>query len=687
MKLNFIRKIAYVLTSIMLIAAFLLNISLVSVKAAEVSSLPADVGVEVTYDTDNIYLTYEGESFTISRSMLLNSNAPTEYSYPESWAKTCELDHYGYQIPCSYWFSPSEMSIYIMCSSRLAGNSQYKWFYDESYCYKVRSYSDGSFYYTVDNAIYSGKNRVRTYKVDLSDMSSVLYGFITDSNGSSSITVSGYPDDLVCLYSNYDISGFYDSSAVDVCYTPDYYFDYQYLFYVDEVGYTFVDSAAPLVSITNPDPTQALLTFSDLCNKHVYTSVDGVDWLEQYSVSGMYSNNASVNYKWFYDSVGGSFVYILVFSSDVSFEDEPLLTPDYGSITDITNSLYQKNIIIARTSWYKDFGSFSLPTRWETIDWDTFLSYLGDKDMPGLLNYIDGVEEGEEIRKIIESMYDDSLYTNLTDLYMTYYRFNDDGTYQIIEKTSLYGFVYSIYEVLSNIDTRLEFYFIDLHSAIKSVFDNITNTNLYLDKLIGTVKDIDIPDYNYNEKLNDIKQLLFSIDSHITSGGSSSGSTSDSLTGFVPFDDSNIINQLTDINTELDAIKDVSIADTLVGITGMLTQLTDINTDLDAIKATTLADSVTDVFDDFGDDFIDDFGEVIDFVDGAVSGVSGSADGDIAIPVLENTLSFDSQVVSGTVFINTLVMKFWDVMGPMQTVTLLGASFFVLHMVIRKGMF
>lgn len=690
MKLNFIRKITYSLTSIMLIAAFLLNISLVLVKAAEVSSLPADVGVEVTYDSNNIYLTYEGESFTISRSMLLNSSAPTEYSYPESWAKSCELDHYGYWIPCSYWFSPSEMSVYIMTSSRVVGNSAYGWWYDSSYCYTVLSYSDGSFYYTAENVHLSGKNRVRAYKVDLLDMSSVLYGLITDSNGSSSITVSGYPDDLVCLYSNYEISGFYEPSAADVCYTPDYYFDYQYLFYVDDVGYTFVDSAAPLVSITNPDPTQALLTFDSVCNKHIYTSVDGIDWTEQYSVSGMYSSNASVNYKWFYVSVGGTVVYKLVFANDESFGEEPILPPEYGSITDITDILKNSDLQFIVDNNRDDMGAFDETT----LGWDIanqLFKYLG---YSGNISSIFGVDEFTYNDFV--SIY---LFQSLTEEYMPMYNF-ESGEY-LGDQLSVLGALFGVYE--NTYDSNLIFKDMQqlIHNDLKSVFDNISNTNLYLEKLIGTVEDINIPDYNYFDKFNElirlsaadvdsligIKEVLLSIDGKLTSGGSSSGSTDESVSGSVAFDDSDILEQLTDVNAELDTIRGVSIADTLIGITNMLTQLTDINADLDAIKATTVADSVTDVFDDFGDDFLDDFGEVTDFVDGAVSGLSGSSDGDIAIPVLTNTLSFDSQVVSGTVFINGVVMKFWDVMGPMQTVTLLGASFFVLHMVIRKGMF
>lgn len=654
MDLEKVKKISYIATSLLLIAVLLLNVSLTSVRASEISSLPADAGVEVRYDSDNIYLTYNGESFTISRSILLNNSVPTQYSYPMSWARTNEVDHFGFLIPCSYWFSPSDMSVYIMTSSRFALNSNYTGMYGIDYSYIVRSFSGGSFYITAGNTGYSNQTRVNVYKLSLSDMSCEFYSNIKDVDGASSIIASGYPDDLVCLLSNYEISGFFEFKAADTCYTPDYYFDYQYLYYTEDVGYTFVDSALPLVSITNPDPTQALLTFSDLCNKHVYTSVDGIDWFEQYSVSGMYSNNASVNYKWFYDSVGGTAVYKLVYTNDESFGEEPILTPEYGTINDVVSDL-----------WSIVYHNDSLI--------DTGINHGVQNDLNAL-----------PVEWLLVSMFTQDY------LYLDQIRGPDGGWYEYSGETFLYLVKQMFYE-MQNIRTVLNDEVDELtdvvHNDLKSVFDNITNTNLYLDKLIGTVKDIDIPDYNYNEKLNDIKQLLFSIDSHITSGGSSSGSTSDSLTGFVPFDDSNIINQLTDINTELDAIKDVSIADTLVGITGMLTQLTDINTDLDAIKATTLADSVTDVFDDFGDDFIDDFGEVIDFVDGAVSGVSGSADGDIAIPVLENTLSFDSQVVSGTVFINTLVMKFWDVMGPMQTVTLLGASFFVLHMVIRKGMF
>ncbi len=667
MNVKLIKKIAYCVTSLVLVAAVLLQVLVVPVRAAEISSLPADVGVEVTYDSGNVYLTYEGETFTISRSTLLNSSAPTEYSYPVSWAKTCEVDHYGYWIPCSYWFSPSDKCVYIMTSNRFAGNSQYTWMYGTDYCYTIQSYSSGSFYMTASYVHSSNKKRIVGYKLNLSDMSVSLYGNVYDKDGSSVITSTGYPEDLVCIFSNYEISGFWESTVADTCYTPDYYFNYQYLFYTEDVGYTFVDSAKPLVSITNPDPTQALLTFSEICNKHVYTSVDGIDWTEQYSVSGMYSTNASVAYKWFYDSAGGTTVYKLVYANDESFGEEPIIKPTWNEIEDISDLL--KNYSFDEI--YEEYiHESSIEIGGDDYTIASILGNLftgnasGTIDAINQLIYGDGVSVDDfavDYYFALSSLLSEFISDNASLSYI-----DDDGFLHEITQTSIRTYIKSLVNNMDDLIVELDLLTNVVHNDLKSVFDNISNTNLYLEKLNEAVKDIDIPDYNYFDKLNElirlsaseidvvigIKQVLFDIQSALESD-------SDSSSGSVSFDDSAILEQLYDINL-----------------------------DLDSLKGTPDIDSMLDFFDDLDSDNDWDYDEIPDFIDMVISGLSGeAAAGDIAVPVLEDTLSFDSEVVSGAAFLNTIVMKFWDVMGPLQTVTLLGASFFVMHMVIRKGMF
>ena len=609
-----LKKISYIATSFLLIAAMLLNVSLTSVKASEISSLPADAGVEVRYDSDNIYLTYNGESWTINRNTLVGSSAPTEYDYPLSWSKSFEMDHFGNAIPCSYWFSPSERNIYVVCSLRFAGNSQYTWFYDANMNHKIQSYSDGSFYYvqSEDYDTFSNRSRLYVYQLNLSDMSVAKFKSVQDVDSSDVIIDNGYPTDLVCLYSNYTISGFFELKPSETCYTPNYYFDYQYLFYVEDVGYTFIDSALPLVSISHPDPTHALLKFDDVCNKHIYTSVDGIEWTALYTVSGMYSDNASVDYKWFYDSAGGISVYQLVYCNDGTFDDEPIVTPEYGTVNDVVSNLW--SIVYYKSQFEKlEYVAPNSKDWANAFEWFMYSSFS--------LDYVD----------------------------FSFYHPNNGVKYSY-SGISFRGLVEQIFYEMQNLRTVLNDEVDELtdvtHNDLKSVFDNITNTNLYLDKVIDTVEGLNIPDYNYFEKLNEliglqanIKQLLTDMEFAVTLP-----ENSDIVS--TPFDDTEILDSLVEIDKSIDYIG------------GLITYQT-----------------VTDVFEDLGDN--DDLLEVGDFINSAIASMASNT-------LLSGAFTYTDGITNGINWVNARVDSFYTASGNFKPVIILGAVFFVINLYIRR---
>ena len=70
-----------------------------------------------------------------------------------------------------------------------------------------------------------------------------------------------------------------------------------------------------------------------MCIRDRYTSKDGISWSLLSTESNMYA-------KWFEVSCNYAFTdYTLVYTNDKSFDGDPLVTPDYGSITDVTDNL------------------------------------------------------------------------------------------------------------------------------------------------------------------------------------------------------------------------------------------------------------------------------------------------------------------------------------------------------------
>ena len=338
------------------VVATLVSLSLVaysygfySVQAAEVSTLPADIDITVSYDSDSVNWTYSDKDYTFSRhtplsvdvdglTMYFNS-VYTEYS-SNSYFRVADYKTSNFAVPtvesfdgvhynASYWFSPSENSLYILRTQGSGTDIERNKGFIRSYFSDDSGRGSFSFWTSGTSTWYHlyvyrydfnmGVMTIGDYVINVSrstTLSTVSYfwyfnfdsGFTLYSSSDSYDVYSCndtdriqafFPSDLLCLYSSYEISGFYQIDSSKVV-TPDYYMQYQYIFYRNDKGYTFVDSGLPLIEIT-AQGSYAYLTFEDSCNKYIYTSVDGIDWTMQTSISNMYGGTfTQLAYDWLY---------------------------------------------------------------------------------------------------------------------------------------------------------------------------------------------------------------------------------------------------------------------------------------------------------------------------------------------------------------------------------------------------
>ena len=297
------------------------------------------IGCEVFYDSDYneagkyFYLlkdsTYEIQSYE-------QSGEHTSYNrLPVSLEKT----HWNDNINVSYWYSPGLNRCYVFSggyvygkgikgagiisysASSSNGNSYLKmdnggyyssWvtnYYGVVVC-SIFDFNDGSFkssmvdlsassvrtpsvFYFVDENMIANASTVTT----ICALSAKNFDYIDNTYLSADVEyIENLPDDLVCVYSNHLISGFWQPDGTSNIVTPSYYFSYQYIFKADKY-ILFVDSADKLKSITKSD-SNALFTFASTCNKRIYYSLDGKTWTSLVDVQDMYSltNTISSSY-------------------------------------------------------------------------------------------------------------------------------------------------------------------------------------------------------------------------------------------------------------------------------------------------------------------------------------------------------------------------------------------------------
>lgn len=350
-----IQKILYRIVSVLLF----ITVSFCSIFSSgvvayaadpEINSLPVDIDIDVEYTSDSISLKYLNNTYSINRNTTIDL-VGTGYYDDLTYSGGSALDGYYtnyYPISfestekgftnASYWFSPSQMKVFVLTSSFTRRSSSISGISNA-----VCSYSPGSDYgfFSFSNRYSQTGGNVFISVIDLnsntlslgvsSGLENNSYSYYSCLDDPESKFTLYFPNDLVCIFSNYSISGFYepDTSKVN---TPDYYFNNQYIFYSEGNGYTFVDSASRLTSIGFPSGVNtARYNFEDSGNFYVYTSVDGITWVKKTSVTTMYSDYFDVKY----DSNFAT-TYFLISTNDSFYGDPPI---EWSSVDDIISSL------------------------------------------------------------------------------------------------------------------------------------------------------------------------------------------------------------------------------------------------------------------------------------------------------------------------------------------------------------
>ena len=527
--------------------------------APEVSTLPADIDIDVDYTADTVNFTYAGKSYSIDRkhnvnlihySYRIGGTRGRDYNQPE----TFECSFAGDLCYTSYWFSPSEMRIYVLMTPSLRKVSQVKSYLASSnygtFLLVDARYSDtGSnsvFMTTIDyssgSAVYNvmssqegisswdaNSSNTKNYDDVYACASNINYfnyywtGYLynnylvkagLDYKATGELDTSDYasnyhyiPNDLLCIFSNYEISGFYEPDTSKVS-TPDYYFNYQYIFYKEGYGYIFVDSAKRCKEVGFPSGvTNPRFYFDGEGNNYVYTSVDGITWILKSTYSTMYNSQFGV-------SCGYDFTdYTLVYTNDKNF-GTPLVTPSYGEISDVIGDLS------AITNNYHDTinnTSVSLVDTPEsnTSLWDYFASLEGGllaalEDYSGfpIFSTLSSYMHSSDISD--ESVLLTKLLDNFTSDVSWYYDSSDSTLHTY---TSLYGYVHHMYESIVDNGIYIESFMKVSHADLKSVFDNITLSNQYLKRIFDNLDSLSIPaaapDYsgNFNKLSSALDQL------------------------------------------------------------------------------------------------------------------------------------------------------------------------------------
>lgn len=685
--------------------------------APEVSTLPADIDIDVTYDADTVTFTYNNETHSIDRN--------TRYEYINSSSTSSptflERTSTGYYIPASYWFSPSENRLYVFSGCTVDSVSSKTTLFD--FCYILgyvpgpnNATTDivGNFYLHNDASGYHGMfmyfidynfgyvcNTYQCYSDDGWSKDRNIcswYPNIAKINGEDACKILGvssteryyFPADLICVFSNYEISGFYefDNSKVN---TPSYYFNFQYIFYKEKYGYIFVDSAKRVREIGFPNNVNnPRFFFEDICNSYVYSSSDGVSWTLLTTTSTAYA-------KYFEVSTGTSWTdYTLVYTNDKSFGGDPLVTPDYGDITDITANL---------DSFLKDFDIISSSGRGSSI---TSLDYLivefpADNSLLSsfvgsfTLDYVyyctykfyygsgtTSMPEYIHVYYFGGTVYDNVIVKSSSDTGNKFFDFlngtliDPNNSYQLVSTSKVPTF--SMYfrllnNTTSNIFTTLTAMRIDLHADLKSVFKNITLTNQYLKKIFDSIDSLSVPaagpDYSGN-----FDKLSAALDKLHHDLIYEEGVTKlPNVPQYLVY----IYGVTKDIRTRLDTIiskMPAGSGSVDVDTDSIVTAINDgsdtLHSDLKYIKALLTIDTVNNLF---GDD--NDSQNILNFVSkGIASIVSGS--------IISDALAFSTQTKDGIVYISSYVNKFYDAVPVYSSIVTVGASFFIIDMVLRR---
>ena len=702
----------------------------VIVSAAEPIVTPADSGISSTYDENYVYIIYDSKTYSCDRHKKINTyngrigcelfydsndNEAGKYfyllkdttyeiqSYELSGKRTSynrlpvslEKTYWNNDINVSYWYSPGSNRCYVFSggyvygegvkgagiisysASSSNGNSYLKmdnggyyssWvtnYYGVVVC-SIFDFNDGSFKSSmVDLSASSVRTPSVFYFVDenkIANASTVTggalsvrnYNYIDNTYLSSDVEYEEkLPDDLVCVYSNHLISGFWQPDGTSNIVTPSYYFNNQYIFKADKY-ILFVDSADKLKSITKSD-SNALFTFATTCNKRIYYSLDGKTWTSLVDVQDMYSltNTISSSYCFKDDKS----ILQLLFTSDDDY-GKPLY--EWKSLPDTLDKVSTFDVWYDPTTGYEEkdlesvFQSFK-DERWNELGHDILRLFSP--------NFVDAMND-----LIIKSDID---YAAKLDDYVTssisksfYYSFLMPGTVKFLQfdestltlKQITQSSVYSMIQAILESSVNNTEYLKATRGELFDYFTNLNNNLAYIDSSITS---------NFKNMKNVISPMVYDISSVKTLLEHNNVNVldihkllADTLPGLA-FDDSSVIA----------AIKDISVTSS-----GGIFNFDDsaILSRLDSIRDR-MNYTYKPVLKDYDDDPEDDNTSVVDFISNGLSSVN-----------VIQPIALAPGVLSAITFVNTWIGNIWDNLGKLQSVVVLGLTFTVVDVAIRR---
>lgn len=674
--------------------------------ALEVSTLPADIDIDVTYDADTVTFTYNNVTHSIDRN--------TRYEYINSSSTSCptflERTSTGYYIPASYWFSPSENRLYVFSGCTVDSVSSKTTLFD--FCYILgyvpgpnNATTDivGNFYLHNDASGYHGMfmyfidynfgyvcNTYQLYSDDGWSKDRNIcswYPNIAKINGEDACKILGassteryyFPADLICVFSNYEISGFYefDNSKVN---TPSYYFNFQYIFYKEKYGYIFVDSAKRVREVGFPNNVNnPRFFFEDICNSYVYSSSDGVSWTLLTTTSTAYA-------KYFEVSTGTSWTdYTLVYTNDKSFGGDPLVTPDWGDFSDVIEKLPDITDVYDNLLSHKTDKKGSSLSGLNKFMYQLISGITSKIGLDGVYDSIASSIMGDSYTYSLSEYMLTKLNTDLS-VSLVYDYAEIDGEAWEVPRVTLYGYIVHIDKTLNNLLSNFNNLINISDSRLKSIYQNITLSNQYLKRISDNFDSLSIPaaapDYSGN-----FDRLSAALDKLHNDLIYEEGVTKlPNVPQYLVY----IYGVTKDIRTRLDTVIDkmpagsgsvdvdtdsivTAINESATSLTATVDSGTDkLHSDLNYIKALMTIDTVNKLF---GDD--NDSQNIFNFVSkGIASIVSGS--------IISDALAFSTQTKDGIVYISSYVNKFYDAVPVYSSIVTVGASFFIIDMVLRR---
>lgn len=696
--------------------------------AADITSLPADVDCTVEYDATSFTFTVGDVTRSFQRDYSLSYSNGSVTVYPDVdtysntyiWATSdfsgrfCQYDiehDYQNKLTCtSYWYSPSTDRLFIfrnqVQSFGLYNNVNYIVFapqadgspYKSNFGYS----SDSRYNYTPEVYLYDYNLGYLSFSTNpamttfngckaIQDCPLFVSSFPFDRSSSTSNYYKesifdckwiSFPSDMLCVFANYDIPGYFELST-DKVITPSYYFKYQYLYFKSDTGYIFIDSSSTLKGISMPTFGSAVISFSSKCNSHIYYSSDGITWSELTTVGTMYGSSFSVTYSYFYSGSSlddAAFAAALLYCNDDTMEKEPQFKPtDFPDPTDISvnlNSILNSSYVPLDSvsnergaSFYcVEFPDYFLSPSFSLLDsmlfskcyYALYQAHFVGSDFeskfnnilgyPGLVHCYFFVTDPSDFISvpISATAYAELLSSLSTTVDAASYLGSVDGSgYSVFYDLVSYSPVnslgyYSMFmsNSLGNIDTTLQVFRNDVSLQLGSIHGNISSVVAALNTLDDDIKGIKFDDSGI---VKAIKSL------NIPSSFDDSGIIDAVHSLVIPpeFDDSAI----------LDAINNISI-----NVSGG-------SVDVDS----GLLGDLCDVFDDDGDDS----NGLYTFVSDTLEDVSSSIN-------FSEFITFSDDLMSGISFTNNLVGSIYNNLGDLKPVVLCGAGFTLVAIVLKK---